>query len=61
MGTLRSQTGKAIHHVGVTMAFIWADLEGLKFIIYICVFLRSVPQTQSANEWELELDTGVVF
>ncbi len=33
-------------------------LRGLKFIIYIFVFLRSVPKAQSAHQWDLELVSG---
>ena len=33
-------------------------LRGLKFSIYLFIFLRSVPKTQSAHEWDLELVSG---
>ncbi len=33
-------------------------LRGLKFIIFLCIFWRSVPETQSAHEWNLELVSG---
>ncbi len=36
----------------------WADLEGLNLLIYLCIFVRSVPKTQSAHEWDLELVSG---
>ena len=28
-------------------------LRGLKFIIFIFIFSRSIPKTQSAHEWDL--------
>ncbi len=36
-------------------------MRGLKFIIYICILLRSVPKTQSALEWDLDLVSGADF
>ncbi len=36
-------------------------LRGLKFVIYIFIFLRSVPKTQSATEWDLDLVSGADF
>ena len=34
------------------------DLEGLKFIIHLCIFLRTAKNTRSAHEWDLELVSG---
>ena len=36
-------------------------MRGLKFIIYICILLRSVPKTQSALEGDLDLVSGADF
>ncbi len=36
-------------------------LRALKFIIYISIFVRSVPKTQSAHEWDLALVSGPDF
>ncbi len=34
-------------------------LRSFKFIIYVFIFLRSFPKTQSAHGWDLELVSGV--
>ena len=36
-------------------------LGGLKFIISLFIFLRSVPKTQSAHDWDLELISGADY
>ncbi len=36
-------------------------LRGLKFIICIFIFSRSVPKTQSTHEWDLDLVSGSDF
>jgi hypothetical protein len=33
-------------------------VRGLKFTIYLFIFLRSAPEPQSAHEWDLELVSG---
>ncbi len=38
--------------------FSGQTLRGLIFIIYLLIFLRSVPKTQSAHEWDLEVVSG---
>ncbi len=39
----------------------WADLEGPQIYHLSFIFLRSVPKTQSAHEWDLELVSGSDF
>ncbi len=39
----------------------WQTLRGLKFIIYLPFVSRSVPKTQSPQQWDLELVSGADF
>ena len=39
----------------------WADLGGLIFIICLFIFLRSVPTSPSAHDWDLALVSGADF
>ncbi len=49
------------YNFGNQSALAGLTLGGLRFIIYVCIYLPSVPKTQRTHEWDVELFSGLIF